>query len=113
MRQDDADRHRLAVDQPLWVVAAGRLKRVREGVAEIEQRPLASFQLVRGDGARLEAHCLGNRAHACRATGKHLRAVCFQPLEELLVADQPGLCHLGIAGAELALGKRVERGGVG
>ena len=47
-----ADRHRLAVQQPVGEAGLG-LERVAEGVAEIEQRALAGLALVVGDDAGL------------------------------------------------------------
>ena len=61
----------------------------------------------------LNAHALGDRADARRAAAKTSVAIRLQPVEEVRVADQADLRHLGVAGAELALRQRVERVGVG
>ena len=79
-----------------------RFQRVAEGVAEIEQRALAGLAFVAGDDGRLGAATGGDGVLARRAALDDIRMVGFQPREERLVAEQPILGDLGIAGAELA-----------
>ena len=107
------DRHRLAMDEPGGVVAGHALERVREGVAEVEQRPLAVLALVADDDRGLRPAALGDGVVALRPAGEDPAPVRLAPFEEALVADEPVFHHLGIAGAHLAQRQRVERGGVG
>ena len=64
------DRHRLAMDEPGGVVAGHPLERVREGVAEVEQRPLAVLALVADDDRGLRPAALGDGVVALRAAGE-------------------------------------------
>ena len=82
-------------------------------MAEIEERALARLVLVRRDRFRLEPHALGDRMDARLAVENTSGRFRLQPLEKLQVADQPDLGHFRVAGAELALGQRVERRRVG
>ena len=71
-RKAEGERHaggdRLAVEQPVGE-AAGRLQRMAEGVAEIEQRPVAGLALVAGHdrGLGAAAHGDGVLARARRS----------------------------------------------
>ena len=78
-------------------------KRMAEGVAEIEQRPLALLALVGGDDRGLHAaaghHGVPERLGLERA---QRIALAFAPGEEFGVADQPVFDGLGIAGEQFA-----------
>ena len=111
-RERHAERDRLAVQQPAGE-AGGRLERVPEGVAEIEQRPLAGLALVAADDRRLHAAAHRDGVLARGSAGEHLLPVGLEPGEEGGVAEQPVFGDLGIAGAELARRQRIEQRGVG
>src|SRR3546814_571145 len=85
-----------------------RLKRVAEGVAEVEKgAAVARLALVLGDDPGLAGGAGGDGMVKRGATpAKKDGAVLFQPGEEGGVLDQRIFDDLGIAGAELA---RVER----
>ena len=111
-RQRHAERHRLAMQQPLRKAGAG-LQRVTEGMAEIEQRAFAGLALVARDDAGLAAAADRDGVLARRTAGEYVLPVGFQPGEERGVAEQSEFGDLGIAGAEFALRQRVEQRGVG
>ncbi len=74
------------------------LQRMAEGMAEIEQRPLARLALVAGDDARLGLAAVANRLGTRLAIAiEQRRSTLFQPGEEFRVVDQPILHDLGIA----------------
>ena len=113
MRQRHADRHALAMHQPGAVIAGRRFQRMAEGVAEIEQRPVAGLEFVARHDIGLGAAGFGDRLGARRTAGKHVAPVLLEPGEEIRPVDQPVFGDLGIAGAEFARRQRVERGRVG
>ena len=98
--------------RPLRRATAGRknrsrLQRMAEGVAEIEQLPVAGFALVARDDRRLGAAAHGDGVLARKtsrrfAAGENLAPVGLQPGEERGVAEQAVFDDLGIAGAEFA-----------
>jgi hypothetical protein len=108
-----ADGHRLAMDEAGAVVARGGLQRMAEGVAEIEQGAVAGLGLVASDDGRLGAAGGGDGVDAVAAALEDAAPVRLQPGEEAGIIDEAVLRHLGIAGAELAGGERVEHVGVG
>ena len=96
------------------VIAGERLVGVAEGVAEIEQRPLAGeLSLVGPDHRRLDlerpADGDGERARLAR---QHRWPLRLQPVEEVRILDEGVLHDLGVAGLELALGQAVQDVGV-
>ena len=77
-----AQRHRLAVQQRIAEAGLG-LERMAEGVAEIEQRPLALLALVDGDHRGLGGAALEHRlAAAGRIAGDQPGALRLEPIEE-------------------------------
>ena len=79
--------------------AGGGLERMAEGVAEIEQRPLAGLALVARDDRRLHAAAHRDRMLARRPAGEQVLPVRFEPGEEGGVAEQPVFRDFGIAGS--------------
>ena len=100
-REDDARRHRLAV-QP-GSVAGARLDRVPERVSEVEQGPGAGFALVghhqRGLALARPHHREAQRIGVEAEQGRH---VGFEPVEETGVVDEPVLHDLGEARPDFA-----------
>ena len=90
-----------------------RLESVPERVAEIEQRALAGLTLVASHDGSLHAAARRDRVLARRPAREHFRPVGLEPGEESLVSEQAIFGDLGITGAELARGERVEQRGVG
>ena len=95
--------------QPL-PVGGRRLEHVPERMAEVEQRALALFTLVAADDCRLDlagAHDdMGQGARLARQQRLQMR---LEPLEELRIADQAVLDHLGEPGAQLPARQRAQR----
>src|SRR3954447_9948006 len=109
----EPDRDRLAVDEPRAVVADDALQGVPEGVAEVEQRPVALLALVADDDRRLGAATVRHRMVARGAARENAAPVGLAPGEKRVVADEPVFHDFGVAGAGLARGQRVEERGVG
>ena len=107
------DGHRLAVNQPRRVVVGQALQGVPEGMAEIEQRPLALLGLVGDHHARLGRAACRDRLASRRAAGKDLAPARFEKIEKIPVVDQAIFDHFGVAGAKLPLAQRVETAGIG
>ncbi len=89
------------------------LERVAEGMAEIEQRPLADFALVAADDRGLHAAAHRDGVLARAAACEQLPPIRLQPGEEASIPDQAVFDDFGIARAELAWRQRVEQRGVG
>ena len=85
-----------------------------ESVAKIEQRTHAPFPLVGGHGCRLGFAAFHNGMDA-RLDIAFLEAIeiCFKPVEEITVADEPVFDHLGIACEEFTHRQRCQRIRVG
>ena len=110
---DHADGHRLAMQQAA-VIAALRLQRVAEGVAEVQQGALVVLALVRRHDLGLGTATAGHRLLPRRRIARDdSGTVDLQPLEEVPVTQQAVLHHLRIAGQHLALGQAVQRAGIG
>ncbi len=112
-RAGHPDRHRLAVNKARRVVVRQALQGVPEGVAEIEQRPLALLGLVGDHDPRLGRAARRDRLRTRRSAGKDLAPARFEKFEKIPVVDQAVFDHLGVAGAELPLAQRVEGAGIG
>jgi len=95
---------RLAVDEARGVVTGDPLQGVREGMAEVEQRPVAVLALVAHHHGRLGAAALRHRVVALGPAREHPAPAGLAPGEERLVVDEPVLGDLGIARAHLAHG---------
>ena len=95
-------------------IAGPGFERVAEGVAEIEQHPVAGLGLVTLDDA-----CLGGDADDDRLgeeggiVAEHALPMAFQPGEEGGVAEQPVLGDFGVTRAHFAGGQSGQRSGVG
>src|SRR5690606_15065006 len=107
-REAHADGHALAVQQARRVAGPG-LERVAEGVAEIEERAVASLVLVARDdgGLGLDAHLYGGDERLLIEAENAVIGL-LQPSEEARVAEEAVLRDLGIAGAHLAHGKSLQ-----
>ena len=82
-RQHHAERHRLAMQQPVAEPGLG-LQRMAEGMAEIQQRPVAGLALVGRDDVRLHAAADHDGAGQRRRFEIADRAAFgFQPVEEI------------------------------
>ena len=84
-----------------------------EGVAEVQQRPLALLALVPADDRRLDL--AGAQDHVRQRLGslvEQLREVLLEPAEQLGIADEAVLDDLGEPGAQLARRQRGQGGGV-
>ncbi len=107
-RRDEADRYRLAV--AIAAVAARRLDRVADGVAEVEHRAQPRVVLVGGDDVELRPRAVEDERGDRRGVDRVERP---DPVPERAAGDQRRLHDLGEAGRQLGGGKRGERGGVG
>ena len=92
-----------------------RFECVPERVAEIEQRAGARrLAFVFGHDPRLGGDagrdCLFQRRRIAR---QHRTAIVFQPGEEFRIAEHAVFQNLGVTGAHLAIGQRVERRQIG
>src|SRR3954447_7706477 len=96
-RSEQAERDRLAVSRA--VVAAGGLERVREGVAEVQDLPLAALVRVAQADGGLERGAAANE-------------LCVRQLPERLAGEQPGLHHLGHPRPALLRREGLEQRGV-
>src|SRR6185312_7644694 len=100
-----ADRHALAMQQAI-AKAAGSFERMAEGVAEIEERALAVFALVGRDDARLGSAAARDRLLAKRRiAGDERRAMGFEPVVKIAIADKRIFDHFGISRAQFACGQ--------
>jgi hypothetical protein len=80
-----------------------RLQRVAEGVAQVQQCPVAAFMLVAGDDPGLHLAGPAHRVDPRRAVAvAHGGGVFLQPLEEARVAQKPIFGHLAVACQEVA-----------
>ena len=84
-----------------------------EGVAEIEQRPVASLALVAANDRSLGPAAHSNGMLARGTAFKDIAPVRLQPGEESGVTEQAVLGDFGVAGAKFAHRQGVERSGVG
>ena len=111
--EDEADGHRLAMQQPpdpgLGFDGMG------EAVTEVEQGPrTAAVERVRPDQPCLGGEAMANGMGTRFAVAGHERAaVRLAPGEEGGIVDQPVFDDFGKAGGELPLIERVEQGRVG
>ncbi len=82
------------------------LQGVAEGVAEIEQGPLAALALVRGDDLGLHFNTPGNGLQRrLRVQGQYVAIMGPQPFEKIGIAQQAVLDDFGIAAAHFAGGQ--------
>ena len=80
-----------------------------ERVAEVQDHPHARFAFVRLHDLRLDLAGPRHRVtQRVRIPGKQSRQVFFDPVEEVRVEDDAVLDHFRQAGAQFALGQRVE-----
>jgi hypothetical protein len=90
---------------PVWAC----LQRVGEGVAEVEQRPTSDLALVLGDDLGLHLHRTPHRVGQRLAVQRqHRRPMPLQPGEELQIAQQPVLDHLGVTTGQFARRQRLQ-----
>ncbi len=111
-RQCHPERNRLAVQKPVGKAGCG-LERVAEGMAEIEQRPLAALALVTRDDGGLHATAHRDGVLARGTACEQLPPVRLQPGEEAGIPEQAIFDDFGIASAELPRRQRVEQRGIG
>ena len=110
-RERHAEADGFAVQPAL--VAADRLERVAERVAEVQQRAPALLALVLGDDRGLDLAAAANRMRQrCRVEAPQVVDVLLEPGEERRVDDDAVLDDLGEAGGELARRQRCERAGI-
>ena len=101
---------RLAMDEPGGVVAGDALERVAEGVAEVEQRAVAVLALVaHDDGGLRRGSSAATASSRSGPPAKTPRQFASHQSKKRGVVDQAVFHHLGIAGAHLAQGQRVEQ----
>jgi hypothetical protein len=112
VRKHHADGDGFAMQQAFGIAGRG-FQRVREGMAEVEERALAGFAFVAADDQSLGATARGNRFDAFIAALENGLPVLFQPGEKLLVVNEAVFRDFGIAGAELARWQAVEHAGIG
>src|SRR5215468_5051200 len=75
-----AERHRLAMEQPIGK-SRRRFQSVSERMAEIEERTIAGLALVTRDDCGLHPAARRDRMFARRAASEHLPGVGFEPRE--------------------------------
>src|SRR5271169_1304822 len=102
------DGNALAVNQPSRIVARQALKRVTEGVTEIEQRTLSLLGLVGCDDAGFGRTTGCNGLGAGRAAREHFAPTSFEKFEEIAVADEAILDDFRVPGAKLAPAQGIE-----
>ena len=101
------------MQQPVGI-ARGLFQRMAEGMAQVQQRPLALFGLVARDDPGLHLDRPGHGMQPRRrVAGDQPGAVHLQPVEEAGIAEQAVFHHLAIARQQVAPGQRVQHADVG
>src|SRR4051812_46498640 len=95
--------------QSRGVEATSSFERVREGVAEVQQRSLPGLVLIYGYDSRLCAHAGRDGFDTLRAAGEYSIRIGFKPSEERSIADEADLDDLGVPGRELPPREGIER----
>src|ERR1700704_3484580 len=82
-----------------------------DGMAEIENAAQTSLMLVRGNDFGLQLYGLGNQPLQLHGIAlQDLAAILFEAKEEFHVSDYSALQRFIEAGAEFAVGQRLEDG---
>src|SRR5665213_2770151 len=90
-----------------------RLKRMAEGVTEIQNLSQPVFPFIRRYDFRFGAHGFGHNAiHHLRVLREDIAAAFGEQPEERLACDNAGLDDLIETGSVFALGERREHGGI-
>ena len=107
-RGDHPQRHRLAVEQ---IVSRGRLQRVADRVAEVEDGTPPGLRLVLGDHPRLHPHRARHQLpHQLR---REVRPALLAELQDDRIGDEPALDHLRQTGGPLARRQRPQEPQIG
>ncbi len=101
-----------AVIEPVGKSGRG-FQRMPEGVAKIEQRPIAGLALVARHDLRLHPATDGDGMFPRGPAIKHIAPVALQPGEEIGITDQAVFRHFGIASPHDACRQRIEQSGIG
>src|SRR3984893_11485401 len=112
-RTSHTNRDGLAMHKPCPIIGGDAFECMAEGMAEVEERPVALLIFIPRDNCRLRLAACRNRLNALGPAFANLAPMRFQPSTKTHVVDEAIFDNFGIAGAELPRRQCVERGGIG